>query len=257
MKRDNTKSSRASSIDGRGEPAKLVSLLALATGAVAMPQGAEADIIYQNLGAGVHVRPVTADHYYFVGLPGNIKVGFTAHSGSVITTVFNLRKYKRTINLSKISQPGVTTSNNLQVQFNATGDGLAKRLDKGAPWNAASGSLFANGAGVARDSASIVSPANFDHKYFAWDFTDSSNGHALRYGWIEVSLVNTAVSGHSGGPDLTVFGYAWDNTGAKPAMGATQTPEPSSAALLALGALALGARGVRHWRRKRVPPAKS
>jgi hypothetical protein len=236
----------------RGEQAKLASLLALATGAVAMPQGAEADIIYQNLGAGVHVRPVTADHYYFVGLPGTIKVGFTAHSHFTHTT-FSVRKYYKTVNLRKITQSG--TANSMHVQVDFAGDGLAKRLNKGASWNAAPTSLAA-GSGIAQANRSNHAPDTFDHKYFAWEFTDSTSSGALRYGWIEASLVNSTLVGNSGGPDLTVFGYAWDTTGAKLSMGTTQAPEPSSAALLALGAMALGARGVRRWRNN-VPPAKS
>ncbi len=55
------------------------------------------------------------------------------------------------------------------------------------------------------------------------------------------------------GPNVTIWGYAYDNTGAKPTMGQLPVPEPSSGALLVMGAMALGARGLRKWRQKRLP----
>ena len=89
-------------------------------------------------------------------------------------------------------------------------------------------------------------PATYDQEYLAISFTPSNS--IPFYGWIELSLSNTGTNGQ---PDTILFGYAWDNTGAKITMGETPTPEPSSPALLALGALALGARGIRKWRRER------
>jgi len=53
-------------------------------------------------------------------------------------------------------------------------------------------------------------------------------------------------------PELEIFGYAFDDTGALIQSGATVVPEPGPMALMALGALALGAKGLRTWRRNRV-----
>jgi hypothetical protein len=229
------------------EPAKLVSLLALATGAVAMPQGAEADIIYQNLGAGVHVGfgATSADRYFFVGLPGNLQFGPTAHISNKYVTASFSKRYK-IINLAR-GNKGTTATANAWIQ---TSLGNPKLLAKGAAWNAAPGSLATNVASIASSSSHGRFPAGYTAKYVAWMFSGTATGNAPRYGWLELSLSNT---GGNGQPDAVLLGYAWDNSGAKVAMGDTQAPEPSSAALLAFGALAFGARGVRKWRRNRVP----
>jgi hypothetical protein len=72
----------------------------------------------------------------------------------------------------------------------------------------------------------------------------------MRYGWVELSLANTP--GSDGLPEIAIEGYAWETTGAFLTSG--QVPEPSATALLALGALTLGAKGLRSWRKNR--PAK-
>jgi hypothetical protein len=69
------------------------------------------------------------------------------------------------------------------------------------------------------------------------------------YGWLELSQTVTGTVG----PEVTVLGYAWDDTGAMIQAGQTtsntpETPLPSTMLLGALGALALGAVGLRRWR---------
>ena len=120
-------------------------------------------------------------------------------------------------------------------------------LDFGATWSANAPGLFYNVA-VGWASDFNRSPASgYDHKYLAWYFEDSGSP---RYGWAEVSLSIALV--HPGsGPNVTIWRYGYDNTGAKPTMGQLPVPEPSSGALLALGAMALGSRGLRQWRRQK------
>jgi hypothetical protein len=71
-------------------------------------------------------------------------------------------------------------------------------------------------------------------------------GSQTDYGWLELSL------GGSFGPLVRLIGYAYDTTGQPISAGAI--PEPKHLPL-ALGALALGAIGVREWRAKRKAAA--
>jgi hypothetical protein len=80
--------------------------------------------------------------------------------------------------------------------------------------------------------------------------------NADRYGWIELEV---AVSG-STGPDVTVKGWAWEDSGLYLAAGsivgeAVPTPEPATFALTGLAALAFGAKGLRQWRKSRKKAA--
>ena len=100
----------------------------------------------------------------------------------------------------------------------------------------------------------------YDHMYLGFRFQDSTAGNNFRYGWIEVGLSIPFVNpiGSSGGPDVTIYGYAYESNGTQPFMGQRPAvPEPSSAALMIIGALALGAPGLRKWRQGRETAGKS
>ncbi len=154
---------------GDRSPSRLMSLLAMATGALAMPQASDADIIFTDL------------------------------SG------------------------------------------------KGLNWTQIVGVSSVNGyAAIANQNGHT--PNSFDHMYMVFKFKDSNLPPAvnLRYGWVDLSLENV-----NGAPPLiTIFGYAYDDTGLPIATGVI--PEPAPMALLALGALTLGAKGLRSWRRNRA-----
>ncbi len=63
------------------------------------------------------------------------------------------------------------------------------------------------------------------------------------------------------GPDLTIIAYGVDDSGAQIAAGdiggGAETPEPSAVYMSGLGALVLGAEGLRRWRaaKRQVAPA--
>src|SRR5262245_7289417 len=89
MQTGNPMPSSASDFEWTGNSSKLVSLLALAAGAVAIPQTGNADIIYTDLSSNpvlVGFSPgYSGGTYIFTNLPGNVLVGFATHSNVVYT----------------------------------------------------------------------------------------------------------------------------------------------------------------------------
>lgn len=98
---------------------------------------------------------------------------------------------------------------------------------------------------------SVVGNVPFSHEYALFKFTSAAG--QTDYGWIQLSysVTNSFGTNPALGPDLTIIDYAWDNSGAKLPAGATSIPEPGTMGLTGLGALALGAVGLRRWRKNR------
>ncbi len=91
----------------------------------------------------------------------------------------------------------------------------------------------------------------YANKYFPFRFRDSTRDGQWTYGWIEASL--TAQSDPSN-VSVKIISYAWEPDGHQLMMGELPSdaiPEPASAGLMALGAMVLGARGVRRWKQSR------
>ena len=95
----------------------------------------------------------------------------------------------------------------------------------------------------------------FNDKYALFQF---NNGQNTLYGWVQLSYAVSASFGPDPqfGPDLTIHSWAYDDTGASIAAGDTgqngaQTPEPGTMASTGLAAVALGAAGLRQWRKTR------
>jgi len=218
----------------KSDSKKLVSLLALAAGATAMPQTSEADVVFTDLSANPRQVGSLSDLSYLIDtLPGNARLGFTAKTR--LTAAYS--SYSRQITAGqKAGYVRVKTNLSFVVPASA-----------GKLWNQIAGTSSVFGI-VAVATYKGHFPGNFSTKYLAFKFKDSSLvGTPIRYGWVEMSLSNPS---NGGEPNLTITGYAYDNSGAQIPMGAV--PEPGSGALLAFGALTLGARGVRAWRGKRV-----
>lgn len=233
---------RTASSELNSDSAKFVSLLALAAGAIAMPQTSSADIIYTDLGgspATVGFGAGSAD--YQVMLSGTAIFKFQRRQLTTTTTLASLTKRYRTVRAGDFG-PASTPPVKMQGLNN-----LAVPLDFGQPWGLAS--FYKVAVGVRNDANGRAPAADYNHKYLSFQFGDSTQANATRYGWVEIGLT---INGYNaGGPLVTVYRYGWENTGLQPTMGQTPVPEPSSAAVLALGAMALGARGMRTWRQKR------
>jgi hypothetical protein len=241
----NTPSKLSAAFGAQTDTTKLVSLLALAAGATAMPQTALADIIYTDLNSEPKMIGFLHDPSFIFTLPGTALMGFERRAFVTYTTLASITINYRTVLAG--DRGGAAP-----VGIRANANFFAAPLPQGATWDQAGvGTAIDAFVGTASDSGGITPSTGYDRQYLAWVFTDSTQGDQLRYGWAEVSL---AVAGYNaGGPTVTVWGYAYDNTGAKPTMGQTPVPEPTSGALMIMGAMALGARGLRQWRQNRPP----
>ena len=207
-----------------------------------MPQTSSADIIYTDLGgspATVGFGAGSAD--YQVILSGTAVFKFVRRQLTTTTTLASLTRRYRTVRAGDFG-PASTPPVKIQGLNN-----LAVPKDFGQPWGLAS--FYKVAVGVRNDINGRAPASDYDHKYLSFQFDDSAQANATRYGWVEIGLT---INGYNaGGPLVTVYRYGWENTGLQPTMGQTPVPEPSSAAVLALGAMALGARGMRTWRQKR------
>jgi hypothetical protein len=230
-------SSTALTVETKHDHSKLISLLALAAGAATMPQTGNADIIFTDQSATVSWEGLRS--FVINNLPGNAQLGFDAHriGNFSVTSIRSVTGGRRgsgylQFKLALVSQPML--------------------------WGQINGSL-ASAARFATAQSTTHTGESFSGLYMAFEFKDSSQaGGPMRYGWAGLSLVNGDLGFGGNYPRLTISGWAYDNTGAEIPMGATASvPEPSAMALLALGALTFGARGVRSWRRNRAAASQS
>ncbi len=226
---------KTSVVISRGDSAKLLSLLALAGGALAMPQSSNADIVFTDLSANpVQVGLLANTSYIINNLPGTAQLGFHVHTNQ--STLMGVSSSRWITGRQQAGYLRIKTLVSSFVMVNA-----------GRVWSTVAGNATISGVGGGANFYAF-GPGSYNDKYLLFRFKDSTQpGNPLRYGWVELSLANSA--GNTGHPLISVEGYAYDTTGAFLASG--QVPEPSAPALLALGALTLGAKGLRSWRKNR------
>jgi hypothetical protein len=120
----------------------------------------------------------------------------------------------------------------------------------GAKWGTIAGN--ATSAGTLAGNTSMKShkafaAGHYTDAYFAFTFKDTADANQLDYGWLELSLVHNGYTNL----DVDVVAYAWEPDGAQLGMGqapSDATPEPGSLGTMAIGAMILGAAGVRRWK---------
>jgi hypothetical protein len=136
-----------------------------------------------------------------------------------------------------------------------TSAGFLKIFDKGAVWPVGgtyTSSGYARVAGRAFSDGSssgyIGGLPAFNDKYALFAFEGDPG---TLYGWVHLSLAITQAPGGDPalGPNLTILDWAYEDSGQTLAAG--DAPEPATAIPTGLGALALGAVGLRNWRKTR------
>lgn len=210
---------------------KLASLSAVGLGAMATANEAEAAVII-----------VDATNT-MVGWKSGASLGFSHNFGG---PRFLFDRYQTS---STITSNGVDVHGYDGLDFLATSSGFLKIVPFGSSGGTGTGATNPQIAYWHRHSASThpggTSP--FANRYALFRFIVSGLTH---YGWIELSLENPAIDQ---GPTLTIHRFAWSDIpetflNAGDELDSSPVPEPSAFLMSGLGALGLGAAGIRRWR---------
>jgi PEP-CTERM motif len=128
---------------------------------------------------------------------------------------------------------------------------FAQPSPAGQLWGAVPGTVGSTGnlAAASHTFQPGFPPVGSD-RYFDFQFADSTAGGALRYGWLEAIITKASNPGFPPNVEVDVVRYAYDDTGAQIGPPAA-VPEPASIVLGGLGALVMGAAGVRRWRKNK------
>ncbi len=221
------------------DSSKLVSLLALAAGAVAMPETGNANVVYNDLGANAVAVGYLNSPSYTITLPGTARLEFQAFNHTTAISSIRAVKAGQVAGYVRL-KTNAYFAVHIHVSDSATNP---------VAWSQILANTFHSGT-IGGATYAKANPGSFDHDYLPFEFKDSTQGNLMLYGWVDISLSNTPLSSGEG-PMVTIWRYAYDDSGVQILMGQTAVPEPASVSLMALGAMALGARGLRAWRKQR------
>jgi hypothetical protein len=138
--------------------------------------------------------------------------------------------------------PGATP---LLVKSSAPGAGAADvaKLPLGAPIGPSSSLIGQPSEFGFMNNATVGDWLGAGTGYMGIQFTEAGvNGGNPMYGWVEISKAGAGEPARGGPTGITFVDWAYDNTGAAINAGQTVVPEPSSLALLAVGAVGLSVR---------------
>jgi hypothetical protein len=215
---------------------RLASLLALGTGALGLAAGtAEASsIVYSGV--------VDERVGWSPGLPGLAKFHF--HNG-IRAELYLIGTLGCVSGGCSATGVGLSARGRHSTSMRLLGNGLfISAFPLSATFDTPDGKPYGGHRIASRAISTGGRETKFNHtdRYLLFEFTGGDLPHA-EYGWAQLNVTIT-----SAGPDATLVDWAYDTSGAEIPAGDTGTPEPSTFALTGLGALALGAKGLRSWR---------
>jgi hypothetical protein len=245
--------------------ARLASISALGAGALGVTAGtAQAGIVYEAT-PGTFVgytgqSSISPQMQFTTKLPGSVNPFFTIWAMSngtkwsaFIKGAFQLKTVNGFLGLVGTGQTWNTATGAIKpLLFSAR---IARRTSisstPGQIISTPNGATYLTGGRTGTHTFSGAgSSGNFSALYALFTFQNSAISPNLLYGWVELS---SSVNSESG-PLVTVEGWAYDDSGNPIVAGDTgegTAPEPSTMAMTSLGALALGAIGLRRWRAAR------
>ena len=253
---------------------KLASLSAVGAGAIAITADkADASTVFVPLSTPVVVGFGTADvkgtSFTFKAFNDTFRFGFSRYFGASVSGFANFRSVAAFGGAAKRSHTFVFGA--AYFPFRNTSYPALKAFKSGATFKLSTsssafprlpvGARFWAGSG-ASTTHFIFGNGSFSHEFALFAYGPAT---APAYGWVDLSFSMTDGFGptcgagpgckdpNALGPGLTIWGYAYDTSGnTLPAGSLTPTPEPDTFAATGLAALALGALGMRRWRRKRA-----
>jgi hypothetical protein len=205
---------------------KTATAVAVATGAglVGQAQEAQAQIVYSGP-VNIAIPLTTAGVYV------NVVTGVNNPSPGLVPG-WDLNPFSATVLSWFAATPNASSGyvNNFPGGTSAT---LVDNLAPGTPINGVSGYTWA-----ANNASESTGPTAFnfnsDNNYVGFRFQNEAAANQVQFGWVQVHLGATFID-----PARSIIGYAYESSGASILSGATGVPEPTSLALLSVGAVGL------------------